>query len=204
MNQGMSDYPVRFDVDYPELPSRGLALLGVLLFIKGLLLIPHVIILFALGIAVSLVVYIGYWAVLITGKYPMGLFDFVVGVQRWQSRTDSWMYGFADRYPPFSKDVEYYAARFEVDYPESSSRALALLGALLFIKLVLLIPHLVILLFLSILMTVAVYIGYWAVLITGRYPVGLYTFVSGIQRWNYRVGAWLAGLTDRYPPFSLS
>ena len=94
--------------------------------------------------------------------------------------------------------------RFEVDYPESSSRALALLGALLFIKLVLLIPHLVILSVLSILMTVAVYIGYWAVLITGRYPVGLYTFVSGIQRWNYRVGAWLVGLTDRYPPFSFS
>ena len=204
MNQGMSDYPVRFDVDYPELPSRGLALLGALLFIKGLLLIPHVIILFALGIAASLVVYIGFWAVLITGRYPEGLFDFVVGVQRWQTRTDSWMYGFADRYPPFSKGVEYYPARFEVDYPESSSRVLALLGALLFIKMVLLIPHLVILLFLSILMTVAVYIGYWAVLITGRYPVGLYTFVSGIQRWNYRVGAWLAGLTDRYPPFSFS
>ena len=105
---------------------------------------------------------------------------------------------------PSARAWSNYAARFEVDYPESSSRVLALLGALLFIKMVLLIPHLVILLFLSILMTVAVYIGYWAVLITGRYPVGLYTFVSGIQRWNYRVGAWLAGLTDRYPPFSFS
>ena len=49
MNQRMSDYPTRFEVDYPELPSRGLALLGALLFIKGLLLIPHVIILYALG-----------------------------------------------------------------------------------------------------------------------------------------------------------
>ena len=204
MNQGMSDYPVRFDVDYPELPSRGLAILGALLFIKGLLLIPHVIILYALGIAASLVVYIGFWAVLITGKYPMGLFEFVVGVLRWQTRTDSWMYGFADRYPPFSLGLEYYPVRFEVDFPESPSRALALLGALLFIKMVLLTPHLVILFFLSILMAVAVYIGYWAVLITGRYPVGLHTFVSGIQRWNYRAGAWLAGLTDRYPPFSLS
>ena len=204
MNQRMSDYPMRFEVDYPELPSRGLALLGVLLFIKGLLLIPHVIILYALGIAVSLVVYIGYWAVLITGKYPMGLFEFVVGVQRWETRTDSWVYGFVDRYPPFSMGLEYYPVRFEVDFPESPSRVLALLGALLLIKMVLLIPHLVILLFLVILMVVAVYVGYWAVLITGRYPVGLYTFVSGIQRWNYRAGAWLAGLTDRYPPFSLS
>ena len=131
MNQRMSDYPVRFEVDYPELPSRGLALLGALLFIKGLLLIPHVIILYALGIAASLVVYIGFWAVLITGKYPMGLFEFVVGVLRWQTRADSWMYGFADRYPPFSLGLEYYPVRFEIDFPESSSRALALLGALL-------------------------------------------------------------------------
>ena len=204
MNQRMSDYPTRFEVDYPELPSRGLALLGALLFIKGLLLIPHVIILYALGIAASLVVYIGFWAVLITGRYPEGLFEFVVGVLRWQTRTDSWMYGFVDRYPPFSLGLEYYPVRFEVDFPESSSRVLALLGALLFIKMVLLLPHLVILIFLGILMVVATYVGYWAVLITGRYPVGLHTFVSGIQRWNYRVGAWLAGLTDRYPPFSLS
>ena len=91
-----SGYPVRFEVDYPEVPSRGLALLGVLFFLKALLLIPHIIILYFLGIAGFIVFYIGYWAVLITGRYPQGLFAFVLGIQRWSTRTDSWMYGTVD------------------------------------------------------------------------------------------------------------
>jgi hypothetical protein len=48
------------------------------------------------------VIYIGYWAVLITGRYPRGLFNFGVGVQRWGLRTAAWMNGWADSYPPFS------------------------------------------------------------------------------------------------------
>ena len=204
MNRWMDDYPVNFEVDYPEVPSRGLALLGALLFLKALLLIPHYILLFLLGIAVSLVVYIGYWIVLITGQFPWGLYDFVAGVQRWQSRVDSWLYGFADNYPPFSWGLEYYPARFEAEYPEAPSRVLALLGALFFVKVLLALPHLLILSVLGIVMLVAVYIGYWAVLLTGRYPQGLLAFVTGIQRWEYRVSAWVAGLVDRYPPFSLN
>ena len=94
-----SGYPVRFEVDYPEAPSRGLALLGVLFLFKVLLLIPHVIILNILGIVAFIVFYIGYWAVLITGRYPQSLFAFVLGVQRWTTRTDSWMYGTGGQIP---------------------------------------------------------------------------------------------------------
>ena len=55
----------------------------------------------SLGIVIFAVTYIGYWAVLITGRYPPGLFDLVVGVQRWSYRTNAWMYGWTDRYPSF-------------------------------------------------------------------------------------------------------
>ena len=97
------DYGLRFEVDYPESPARILALLGVLLFFpKLILLIPHLIILTALGLVTMVVVYVAYWAVLITGAYPRGLFDFGVGIMRWETRTDSWFIGFTDRYPPFS------------------------------------------------------------------------------------------------------
>ncbi len=95
-------YPVDFEVEYPESGSRLLALIGVLFFFKWILLIPHLIILTFLGIAQFVVVYIGYWAVLITGRYPKGLFDFGVGVQRWSLRTTAWLNGWSDRYPPFS------------------------------------------------------------------------------------------------------
>ena len=102
MAQTGSDYPVAFEVEYPESSSRMLALLGVIFFIKGLLLIPHLIILYFLSIASFVVMYIGYWAVLITGKYPRGLFNFQVGVQRWNLRTTAWFAGWSDSYPPFS------------------------------------------------------------------------------------------------------
>ena len=95
-------YPAGLQVEYPERSSRLLALLGVLFYVKAILLIPHIIILILLGIAQGIVIYIGYWAVLITGRYPRGLFNFGVGVQRWSLRTTAWMNGWADSYPPFS------------------------------------------------------------------------------------------------------
>ena len=197
------EYPVRFEVDYPQSSSRLLALSGVLLF-KGLLLLPHIVVLMFLGIASLIATYIGYWAVLIAGQYPRGLFNFVAGVQRWTTRTDAWVNGLTDRYPPFTLGEADYPARFEVDYPESSSRLLGLLGAALFIKGLLLIPHAVILYVLGLASYVVAYIGYWVVLITGQYPGGLFSLVAGVQRWEYRANSWSAGLTDRYPPFSLS
>ena len=95
-------YPVRLEADYPEKSSRGLALLAILFFIKGLLLIPHIIVLYVLGIATFVVAVIGYWAVLITGRYPKGMYNFVLGVTRWQTRTSLWLFGLTDKYPPFS------------------------------------------------------------------------------------------------------
>lgn len=203
--QDTVDYPTRLDVDYPESPSRVLALLGVLFVLKGLLLIPHVIVISILGLIATVVIWIGYLAVLITGSYPAGLYGFVLGVQRWGYRTSGWLYGFTDSYPPFSLGAaEDYAVRFEVEQPESSSRILALLGVLFFFpKLVLLIPHLIILTALAFVTLVVVYIAYWAVLITGTYPRGLFDFAVGIVRWETRTDSWFIGFADRYPPFSL-
>ena len=182
-----------------------LALLGVIFFIKGLLLIPHIVVLAVLGLVGLVVAYIGYWAVLITGRYPEGMFNFLYGISRWTSRTDSWMYGWSDSYPPFSLGEADYSARLEIEAPEAPSRLLALFGVLfMIIKFILLIPHMVILYVLGIVAVIVSYIGYWAVLITDSYPRGLYNLLTGVQRWEYRTTSWLLGLTDRYPPFSLS
>ncbi len=95
-------YPVRLEADYPPKSSRGLALLAILFFVKALLLLPHLVVLYVLGIIALVVALVGYWAVLITGSYPRGMFDFVLGVNRWQARTNLWLYGLTDKYPPFT------------------------------------------------------------------------------------------------------
>ena len=102
-NNNIEEYSVKFEVKYPEQSSRLLALLGIPWFlIKMILLVPHFIILWALGMVYMLIAWAALWVVLFTGKYPKSLFDFVVGVMRWQNRVNAWMLSLTDKYPPFS------------------------------------------------------------------------------------------------------
>lgn len=114
-------YPLDIRGDYPESDlSRALWL------VKWLLAIPHIIILVFLFIAALVVWVVAFFAVLITARYPRGLFDFTVGVMRW-----GWRVGFyafspvaTDRYPPFSlQPDDDYPADLHVEYPERLSRA---------------------------------------------------------------------------------
>ena len=68
---------------------------------KWLLAIPHYIVLVLLGVAVLVVKLVAFFAVIITGRYPQGLRDFVVGVTRWSFRVQAYVYFMTDRYPPF-------------------------------------------------------------------------------------------------------
>lgn len=95
-------YPVDVIARYPERSSRGLALLAILFFLKSLLVVPHMIVLYLLGLAVGVVMLIGYWAVLIVGYYPRGMWEFVLGYFRWATRVNAWLIGLTDQYPPFS------------------------------------------------------------------------------------------------------
>lgn len=96
-------YPVSLEVAYPESSSRFLALCSILFLIpKVIITIPHFVVLYFLGIVAILAWIYGQLAVLFSGKYPRGAFDFIVGVQRWQARTNAYFMGLTDKYPPFS------------------------------------------------------------------------------------------------------
>ncbi|HEV7204180.1 MAG TPA: DUF4389 domain-containing protein [Jatrophihabitans sp.] len=205
-------YPARLSGRLDPSLSRGLWL------VKWLLAIPHFVILLFLWIAVFVLTIVAGFAILFTGRYPRGIFDFNVGVMRWSWRVSFYAidaFG-TDRYPPFSlKPDPTYPADFTVDYPEHLSRGLVLVKWWL-----LALPHYLI---------VAVFTGGmgvgWAndsweaggfgliallvlvaavtLLFTGSYPRPLFDFAMGLNRWTYRVMAYTALMTDEYPPFRL-
>ena len=94
------DQAVHIEIAYPNAKedlNRWLPL------VKWLLAIPHYIILLFLGVAAIVCVVIAWFAILFTGRYPSGLFDFVVGVFRWSLRVAAYaLLLITDRYPPFA------------------------------------------------------------------------------------------------------
>jgi Domain of unknown function (DUF4389) len=210
-----SAYPLRLEGELDTPLSRWLWLL------KWLLLIPHAIVLFFLWVAFVALTVVAFFAILFTGRYPRGIFDFNVGVLRWSWRVAYYSYNAlgTDRYPPFTLGEEPdYPARLEVDPPQELSRGLVLVKWWL-----LALPHYLIV---SVfaggalagwgaandnmtwtssggLIGLLVFIAAVVLLFTGSYPRQLFDFVLGMNRWVFRVVAYAALMTDAYPPFRL-
>ena len=100
MTEALVDYPVDLQVDYPETSSRGWAI-ATMFGIRFLALIPHVIVLMFVLIGAAAVFFVSQIVVLFTGKYPRGMFDFLVGTMRWTARVNAFNYALTDKYPPF-------------------------------------------------------------------------------------------------------
>lgn len=94
-------YPAETAIGHPAESSRLWALLNIV-WLKPLALLPHIVVLYVLGIALMVVVLIAQIMILATGVYSRGMFDFVAGVMRWQTRVNAFFYGLRDEYPPFS------------------------------------------------------------------------------------------------------
>jgi len=192
MSTAESTYPVTFDIAYPERMSRWL------IFVKWLLIIPHLIILYALMLVAEVLTFIAWFAILFTSRYPKGMFDFVVGINRWQNNVDAYVLLLRDEYPPFSLSAGQYPVTFDIEYPEKLSRWL------IFVKWLLIIPHLIVILLLGIVYMITLVIAWFAILFTGHYPKGMFDFAVGLLRWGARINAYFLLMRDEYPPFSLA
>ncbi len=136
--------------------------------------------------------------ILFRRRYPRWWFDFARELTRFGARIGAYVVLLTDDYP---STVEEQKVHLELDYPDVErdlNRWLPL------VKWLLVIPHVLVLLPLSLAALVAVVFAWFAILLTGRYPRALFDFVVGVGRWWLRVQAYAFLLvTDRYPPFSL-
>ncbi len=185
-------YPVVFEMDTPERLSRWLWLF------KWLMAIPHYVVLSVLGIVLTFALFFAWIAIFFTGKYPKGLFDFVLGVTRWGARATAYCSDLTDKYPPFSMGEEPgYPARLKAQYPEKSNRLTA------FFRWLLVIPHWIIVGVLGLVLWALLFIHIVTVILTGKPNAGIFRIIVGINRWTARETAYSLLLTDTYPPFSL-
>lgn len=211
-------YPARLDIDYPEKLNR------VTTFFRLILAIPIIIVLSLLSAAADSTLTVitetgetvsqvtktsggitaGLFAatmlmILFRKRYPRWWFDFAREFTRFGTRVGAYLTLLTDQYP---STVEEQTVHLDIDYPDVEqdlNRWMPL------VKWFLAIPHIIVLILLAIIAILVIFIAWFAVLFTGRYPRGLFDFVVGVGRWGLRVQAYAMLLvTDRYPPFSLN
>jgi hypothetical protein len=149
-----------------------------------------------LGIVAGCLAVISWVTIVIAGTHITGIRQFTTFVMRWRVRALAYLMLLEDAYPPFG-DAAYPAVFDVVDPVGPRDRATVAF------RLILAIPHLIVLCFLMfgwMLVTIA---AWCLIVITAEYPAGLFEFSAGCLRWMIRVEAYLFLLVDEYPPFSL-
>lgn len=190
-------YPVQLDFQGSRQIARWRPL------VQWLLAIPQLLIAYALSVLRGVLTLIAFFTVLFTRRIPRPLFDAISMTFRYEWRAASYALFLREEYPPF--DFQPGADDDGVDphtsvtltYPEQMSRWQPL------VKWLLAIPHYLVLFAFGIAAMVVVIAGFFAVLITGEYPLRLRDFLIGFYRYNLRVQAYAGLLTDQYPPFTL-
>ncbi len=207
---GRSDYPVQFSVDYQESSNRLSVLPRILLAIPILVLSAFIGGFFDMGDPdlneALMPIYAGGFLVigpllmiLFRKKYPRWWFNWNLELSRFAARIEAYVLLLRDEYP--STDEE-QSVHLSIEYPNAESDLNRFLPI---VKWLLAVPHYIALAVLVVLAILVTILAWVLILVTGRYPRGLFDFVVGVMRWGYRVGAYAFLMTtDRYPPFRLS
>lgn len=149
-----------------------------------------------LGAAAYVLAIVNWFALVINGTDIKGIRDFQLYYLRWRTRAVGYMALFSDLYPPFGDGP--YPVSIEVGEP-----AVPRDRATIAVRLILAVPHLVVLFFLMCGWFVTTIIAWFSIVFTGSYPATLSTFGVGVMRWMLRVESYMLLLVDDYPPFAL-
>lgn len=149
-----------------------------------------------LGAVAGVCAIISWFAILFANQHPEGLRNLCTFYLRWKVRAMAYVGLFRDDYPPFG----------DADYPSTLDLTMAEFPRdkmSVALRIIYVIPHFIVLFFLGIAWFFTSVVAWFAILISGEYPQGLYNFGIGVFRWSTRVEAYMLLLVDQYPPFSL-
>lgn len=185
-----NDYPAQFDVDYTERRDR------VSVLFRIFLLIPISIIVSLIAASQRFIALGTVLMLLFRKRYPQPWFTWMLYLNQFNNRVSAYSLLLVDEYPS-TTDQQRVTTEAQLD-EASLSRWMPL------VKWILAIPHYIVLAILGLVAMLAVFVAWFIILITGRFPRGMFGFVTGVVRWSWRVNAYVFLLsTDRYPPFSL-
>jgi hypothetical protein len=184
-------YPVSFEADYVEQRNRLTA------FFRLILVIPVAIVLYVFGIVASIAILIAWFAIVITGRYPAGLFKFVADFNRFVARVTAYAALLTDVYPPFNgADDPAYPVRMAFSGPlESYSRLKTLF------RIILAIPIMILRYVMGLLLEIGAFAAWVVIVVTGKMPRGLFDLMVLANSYTARSDAYLYLLTETYPPF---
>ena len=205
---GEQAYDVQVEFTVPAEHNRLWAVPVLGIVVKLIILIPHLILLYVLGIVATVLALATWIPVLFGGHYPSWGYDVIGGTLRWGANVSAYLYGLTDRYPPFrlgkaAEGEEPYEVDVDFNVPEEHNRLWAIPVIGIVIKLIILIPHLILLYVLGTVAELLALVTWIPVLFGGHYPSWGYEIIGGYLRWSTRATAYLFGLTDQYPPFRL-
>jgi hypothetical protein len=184
-------YPVTFEADYVERHSRLTS------FFRLLLAIPLFIWAYLYGIVAFIAVVIAWFAIVITGGFPRGLYDFIAGWTRFITRVTGYVSLLADTYPSFGgAEDPAYPIRMHFAGPfEHYSRLRTLF------RIILAIPIVILRYVMSLLLEIGSLAAWVVIVITGKLPQGLFDLMVLANSYTARSDAYIYLLTETYPPF---
>lgn len=189
---------MKFNIKHQDSFSRGKLLLRTFFGIIYIM-IPHMFVRFFVGIWYMIQSVLLPWVILFTGNMPESWYKFRVGYIFWGLRVNASIMNLTDEYPSFGVKGTSETVEFSMERPEKLSR---LLNFFTFIKAIAIIPQVFVIMFVAIAAYVVIFIAWWVVLFTGKYPQNMYNFMVRFLRWVQRINNYVGFMTDKYPPFS--
>jgi hypothetical protein len=186
----VNDQPV-FEAQYVEKRSR------LTTFFRGILAIPHFVVLYVWGIVAFFAVVIAWFALLFTGRYPAGLYSFVAGLQRYSTAVYGYVALLTDEYPPFGADTDNYPVHIVVPPAKAEYNRLKVL-----FRIILAIPVMIIVYAMQIVWEIGTLIAWFVIVVIGKQPKGLQDMIVLGLSYQQRAYAYLLLLTEDWPPFT--